>query len=259
LDVLAHLSHPFPGGALNPLNEVMNLRITLIKAGKMVSLCAATVVLLELFVFLGPASAQEDVASAIRRYKEREFSTGYYEEYEAKPFRSRPLVGVSAVKTKPFPYTSTGAQIRVRSRLADSHRAIKFYENLKCEYCHMKETKDVHTVLANLTCRQCHGGEPIASIDHFYSPLNPIRKHAYVCAKCHEGAGASFADYVVHEPDAGSSTTRTSFPALYYSYWFMIFLLGATLAFFVPHTAMVIARELFKKKEKGEVEASDAH
>ena len=237
----------------------MNLRRTLMKAGQMVSLCAATVVLLELSVFLGPASAQEDVASAIRRYKEREFSTGYYEEYEAKPLHLRPMVGVSAVKTRPFPYTSTGAQIRVRTRLADSHRAIKFYENLKCEFCHMRETKDIHTVIANLTCRQCHGGEPIASIDHFYSPLNPIRKHAYVCAKCHEGASASFADYVVHEPEAGSSTTRTSFPALYYGYWFMMCLLGGTLAFFVPHTLMVICRELFKGKGKGGVKSSDAH
>jgi len=99
----------------------------------------------------------------------------------------------------------------------------------------------------------------VASIDHFYSPLNPIRKHAYVCAKCHEGGGASFASYVVHEPDAGSSTARTSFPALFYSYWFMLLLLGGTLAFFVPHTMMVILRELFKKNGKGKEEASNAH
>jgi hypothetical protein len=222
-------------------------------------LLASTVLLLELFLLLGPAPAQEDVASAIRRYKEREFSTGFYEEYEAKPLHLRPLVGVSTVKSRPFPYSSTGAQIRIRSRLVDSHRAIKFYKNLSCEYCHMAETKDIHTVRANLTCRQCHGGEPIASIDHFYSPLNPIRKHAYVCAKCHEGASASFANYVVHEPEAGSSTTRTSFPALYYGYWFMMCLLGGTLAFFVPHTLMVICRELFKGKGKGGVAASDAH
>jgi len=182
------------------------------KARKMVSLWGATVLLLELFVLLEPAPAQEDMASAIRRYKEREFSTGYYEEYEAKPHGLLPRVGVPGVKARRFPYSSAAAQIRIRTRLADSHRSIKFYKNLNCDYCHMQETKDIHTVRANLTCRQCHGGEPIASIDHFYSPLNPIRKHAYVCAKCHEGAGASFADYVVHEPEAGSSTTRTSFP-----------------------------------------------
>jgi hypothetical protein len=39
----------------------------------------------------------------------------------------------------------------------------------------------------------------------------------------------------------------------------MLCLLGVTLAFFVPHTMMVIVRELFKKKGKGREEASDAH
>jgi hypothetical protein len=35
-------------------------------------------------LFLPPVvSAQEEVTSAIRRYKQYEFSTGYYEEYEA--------------------------------------------------------------------------------------------------------------------------------------------------------------------------------
>ena len=31
--------------------------------------------------------AQEEVASAMRRYKDLEVSTGYYEEYEVKPRR----------------------------------------------------------------------------------------------------------------------------------------------------------------------------
>ncbi len=36
------------------------------------------------------ASAQEEVTSSVRRYKDREASTGYYEEHEAKPRRQRP-------------------------------------------------------------------------------------------------------------------------------------------------------------------------
>jgi len=196
--------------------------------------------------------AQEEVASAIRRYKEREVSTGYYEEYEVKPRRMRPLIGVPGVARGVFPYSPSAAQVRVRTRLTDSHRAIKFYQNLRCEYCHVNETKDIHTVRANLTCRQCHGGEPIASIGHFYSPMNPIRKHAYVCAKCHEGASASYASYVIHEPPAGSVTARTGFPLLYYTYWFMLVLLVGTLAFFIPHSFLVGLRELFKKKRKAE-------
>jgi hypothetical protein len=114
----------------------------------------------------------------------------------------------------------------------------------------VKETMDIHTVRANLTCRQCHGGEPIASLAHYYSPMNPIRKHAYVCSKCHEGASASYASYVVHEPAPGSSDARKAFPGLYYAYWFMLLLLAGTLAFFIPHSFFVGLRELFKKKRK---------
>jgi len=204
-------------------------------------------------LFLPPAvSAQEEVTSAIRRYKQYEFSTGYYEEYEAKPRRQRPLVSVPGVSQGLFPYSPSGADVRNRARLADSHQGIKFYDRRRCEECHVKETMDIHTVRANLTCRQCHGGEPIASLEHYYSPLNPIRKHAFVCAKCHEGASASYAAYVVHEPAPGSSEARTTFPGLYYAYWFMLLLLAGTLAFFIPHTFFVGLRELFRKQRKEE-------
>ena len=196
--------------------------------------------------------AQEEVTSAIRRYKQYEFSTGYYEEHEAKPRRQRPLVSVPGVSQGLFPYSPSGAEVRNRARLADSHQGIKFYDRRRCEECHVKETMDIHTVRANLTCRQCHGGEPVASLEHYYSPLNPIRKHAFVCAKCHEGASASFAAYVVHEPAPGSTEARKTFPGLYYAYWFMLLLLAGTLAFFIPHTFFVGLRELFRKKRKEE-------
>ena len=198
------------------------------------------------------ASAQEEVASAIRRYKAYEASTGYYEEYEVLPRRQLPLVSVPGVRRGLFPYSPTAASVRNRSRLADSHLGIKFYERRRCEACHVEQTRDIHTVRANLTCRQCHGGEPVASINHYYSPLNPIRRHAYVCAKCHEGASASYASYIVHEPAAGSSLARTSFPVLYYAYWFMLILLVGTLTFFIPHSFLVGLRELLSKKRKAE-------
>jgi hypothetical protein len=175
-----------------------------------------------------------------------------YEEYEVLPRRQLPLVSVPGVRRGLFPYSPTAASVRNRSRLADSHLGIKFYERRRCEACHVEQTRDIHTVRANLTCRQCHGGEPVASINHYYSPLNPIRRHAYVCAKCHEGASASYASYIVHEPAAGSSLARTSFPVLYYAYWFMLILLVGTLAFFIPHSFLVGLRELLSKKRKAE-------
>ena len=194
------------------------------------------------------AEAAEEVASAIRRYKEREASTGYYEDYEMRPRHERPFVEIPGVKRGIFPYSPTSAQVRIRTRLADSHLGIKFYANRRCEDCHVRETKDIHTVRANLTCRQCHGGEPVASIAHYFSPMNPIRKHAYVCSKCHEGASASYASYIVHQPDPGSLEAKKNFPVLYYTYVFMLVLLIGTLAFFIPHSLFVGLRELFEKK-----------
>jgi hypothetical protein len=80
--------------------------------------------------------------------------------------------------------------------------------------------------------------------------MNPIRKHAYVCAKCHEGASASYASYIVHEPPAGALETKKSFPILFYAYWLMVLLLAGTLAFFIPHSILVGIRELFRKRGK---------
>jgi hypothetical protein len=213
--------------------------------------------LLQVVFFCTVVSAQEEVASAIRRFKEREASTGFYEEYEVLPQRQRPLVGVPGVRQGIFPYSPAGSRARSRVRLPDAHQGIKFYRNLRCQYCHIKETTDIHTVRANLTCRQCHGGEPIASVDYIYSPLNPIRRHAYVCAKCHEGAGASFASYVIHEPNPALASTFKSFPYLAYVFWFMVVLAAGTFLVFLPHTAMWGIRELFIKKEKPEVESED--
>jgi hypothetical protein len=206
-----------------------------------------------------PAGGQEEVASAIRSYKEREASTGYYEQYEMRPRRQQPLMEIPGVQRGRFVYSPTAAQTRIRTRLADSHQNINFYSIQRCETCHPDQARDNHTLRANITCRQCHGGEPIASINHYYSLMNPIRKHAYVCAKCHQGASASFAAYIVHEPAPGSTIARFKFPALYYAYWFMLVLLVGTLSVFIPHSVLVGLRELFVKKRKDAHDADIAH
>ncbi len=140
--------------------------------------------------------------------------------------------------------------MRIRTRLADSHQGIKFYQNRRCEDCHIEQTRDLHTVRANLTCRQCHGGEPIASMEHYFSPMNPIRRHAYVCAKCHEGSTASYAGYVVHEPNPALASTFKNFPVLSVAFWAMVAIAVGTFVLFLPHTIMWGIRELFMKKEK---------
>jgi len=210
----------------------------------------ATTVLLALILLASLAFSQEEVASPIMRYKQYEASTGYYEEYEVLPQRRRPIISVPGVARGVFPYSPGAAQVRIRTRLVDSHWGIKFYQNLRCRTCHMEQTRDIHTVRANLTCRQCHGGEPIASIQHYYSPMNPIRKHAYICAKCHEGAGASFASYLVHPPNPFLASTRKDLPVLFYAFWTMMVIASVTFVIFLPHAVFWGLRELFTKKEK---------
>jgi len=204
------------------------------------------------------APAQEEVTSSVRRYKDREASTGYYEEYEAKPRRMRPFVGVPGVLRPSFPYSPKAAKTRIRTYLADSHRGVNFYELRTCVECHPDEARHVHTTRGNLTCRQCHGGEPIASIAHYYSPMNPVRRHAYVCSKCHEGSSISFATYVVHEPKAGSPETRKTFASLFYANWFMYLLVVGTLGFFILHTFIWVGKESYhavREKMQPEPEA----
>ncbi|MBW1980045.1 MAG: hypothetical protein JRJ12_02385 [Deltaproteobacteria bacterium] len=224
-------------------------------ASKLRFMALGITVFLALLILPEVVGAQEEVASAIRRYKEREASTGYYEKYEVLPRRQRPLVGVPGISRGLFPYSPSAAEVRVRTRLADSHRGIKFYRRRRCEDCHIIETRDIHTTRANLTCRQCHGGEPIASINHYYSPLNPIRRHAYVCSKCHQGSSASFASYVVHTPNPTLVSTKKTFPALFYAFWIMVVLAVGTFVVFLPHTVLWGIRELFVRKGKTEGES----
>ncbi len=193
-----------------------------------------------------PVSAQEEVTSKIYRYRER-VATGYYEGYEVSPRRARAIVKRQGIERGLFPLGRSAATVRTRARLADSHRGLNFYERSTCIECHPEQARNLHSVRAEITCRQCHGSEPIAAINHYYSPMNPIRRHAYVCSKCHEGANSGFAGFYVHEPIGTSLSTLETFPLLFYTSWGMLFLLVGTLAFFVPHALMVGLRELLEK------------
>lgn len=196
------------------------------------------------------AGAQEEAASAIRRYRDREASTGYYEQYEVRPRRMRPFVEVPGVQGGVFSYSPAVAEPIAHSRMADSHLGVPFYAEKSCASCHPQQAQDIHTVRANLTCRQCHGGEPIAGINYFRSPMNPIRRHAYVCAKCHPGANASYAAYVVHEPRPSRAATLKTFPVLAYAFWAMAAIAAGTFLLFLPHTFLWGLRELFVRKER---------
>ncbi|QJB55577.1 cytochrome c3 family protein [Pseudodesulfovibrio sp. zrk46] len=194
-----------------------------------------------------PCAAQEELAGA-DRYRMREASTGYYQEYEVMPSRGSPFVQWSGAKQPAI----TGGRGSVATFAVDAHAMVPNYKHQRCVSCH-KETarNNRHTTRMNIACRQCHGQDPIAGINHYFSPLNPIRRHAMVCAKCHQGASGSFAMYVVHEPPPLMAGTAKSFPVLYWAVWIMVVIAVGTFALFLPHTGLWMLRELFSSKEKG--------
>lgn len=135
--------------------------------------------------------------------------------------------------------------VRKTSFKTDAHAGVANYSPRSlCTDCHRNHSRDMHMTRMGITCVQCHRDEPIAGVYHYYSAMNPIRRHAYVCAKCHEGATPSFASYVVHEPNPLAAATRADFPALFYATWFMVILAGGVFIFFIPYVALWGLREL---------------
>ena len=134
----------------------------------------------------------------------------------------------------------------------DAHEGVADYSpEVRCQKCHIPQTKDLHGLRMGITCVQCHRDQPIAGIFHYYSPMNPIRRHAYICAKCHEGATASFATYVVHEPRPLVGNTADSFPLFYYAVWFMVILAVGVFVVFLPYVTLWGVRELIEMFSKG--------
>ncbi len=192
------------------------------------------------------APAQEEVASASRRYKEREARSGYQEAYEVKPWRQTPWCGAEMLR-RPAP-----SGIYKRKPVSSANRAPpwKTYTRVwglrpaALPGLPRGAGRPQSYRAANLNCRQCHGGEPIAGINYYFSPLNPIRRHAYVCTKCHEGATASFATFMVHEPSPGALSTKKPFlPSITLTGSCLSLIVG-TLGFFGAHPDMVV-KEIF--------------
>ena len=123
----------------------------------------------------------------------------------------------------------------------------KYSARSLCIDCHRNHTRDMHIVRMGITCVQCHRDKPIAGIYQYYSAMNPIRRHAYICAKCHEGATPSFASYVVHEPNPLSLEAKQDFPLLFYGTWVMVILAGGVFGFFIPYVAVWGIRDLVAK------------
>ena len=197
-----------------------------------------------LFVPAG-ADAESGRVSNMGEYSEAAASNGYFREGEALPGAYQLYLQGDEVRGGFLGLGPGGGPLKRESFSADAHDGVRDYRPQRaCTACHQDLDRNMHTTRTAVTCRQCHRGQPIAGVHHYYSPLNPIRRHAYVCAKCHQGATANFATYLVHEPDPIAASTADSFPLLFYAVWVMAILAGGVLIFFVPYVSLWGVRDL---------------
>lgn len=219
---------------------------------KRIGLLSGVVLLLTMEALAQPSFAQEQ--PRLRLFRERQISSGYFEEVDVSSPFYLPLVGGPKPGRRYINLPPrSGTYRRWRTFLADSHYGIKILKLQKCQDCHPQQSHDNHTVRAKITCFQCHGDEPIAGINHYFSQMNATRRHSYVCAKCHEGANNSFATYVIHSPNPAQAGTRESFPILFYAFWMIVAVAVGTFALFLPHTLLWGYRDLVtaQRKEDG--------
>lgn len=188
--------------------------------------------------------AQKEVTSKIYRYQGREKSTRRYEKYEVKPRLYLPHIDRRRPRTELVTLAPTAERVRFRKYLADAHVGLRFYQRRTCIRCHPSQARSLHSIRAKISCRQCHGDEPIPGNNHYNAPMHPRRRYAFICAKCHAGSSPSFATYRVHEPSPLSFETLKTFPVLFYVFWSMVVLAVGTFVVFLPHTLMWGIREL---------------
>ena len=190
-----------------------------------------------------PLRAQKEVTAPVYRYGQKEVVTRHFEAHEVSPRPRVPVDKGPILRKGLITLSPTAGKIRHRSSMADSHLGLRFYQYRSCTDCHRRQARNLHRMRAKISCRQCHGPEPIAGIKHYYSPMHKRSRHAYVCSKCHKGASNAFAKYVIHEPNPAHLATRDAFPLLFYVFWLMVAIAAGTFAAFLPYTVMLGVRE----------------
>lgn len=200
-----------------------------------------------LLLAAGPSVAQTETGEG-----QELAGTGYFRDQDTLPGSYRLYLQQPKTLDWLWAMGPIRQDIRRSSFAADAHENVpKYSARSLCIDCHRNHTRDMHIVRMGITCVQCHRDKPIAGIYQYYSAMNPIRRHAYICAKCHEGATASFASYVVHEPNPLSLEAKQDFPLLFYGTWVMVILAGGVFGFFIPYVAVWGIRELVGRLVKG--------
>ncbi len=100
-------------------------------------------------------------------------------------------------------------------------------------------------------CYDCHGAHDIRSVD---DPESRMSRENIVatCGKCHPGSHRRFAGYLTH----ATHRDRNKYPALYYTFWTMTYLLVGTFGFFGLHTLAWLPRSWkLRRQLRAELEA----
>lgn len=151
--------------------------------------------------------------------------------------------------------------VRKDSTADDIHAKVPgFSPGRRCLSCHEGQDENLHYERTKLVCRTCHGTGIYEGIRNPASVMYQENRHK-VCATCHEGATASFATYMIHEPSPLAAETRVDFPALYWATLLMVILAGTVFAVFLPYTALWAVRDIgqwMKRKQAKDVMADGA-
>jgi len=115
------------------------------------------------------------------------------------------------------------------------------------ETFHGKVSKLGYTAAAK--CYDCHGAHDVLPV---WDPKSHLSRQNIVktCGQCHPGSHRRFAGYLTH----ATHHDRDKYPALFYTFWFMTFLLVGTFGFFGLHTALWLPRSFQAMKERKKME-----
>ena len=133
----------------------------------------------------------------------------------------------------------------------------------ECGTCHapLYETY-LHTYHGKVTqlgsalaarCSDCHTAHANLPPTDDASSVHPSNLVA-TCGNCHEGANASFVQYIPHP----RHDDRARFPQLYWPWLFMSILLFGTIGFFGLHSVLWLGRSLIERGSAGAVHAPAA-
>ena len=135
----------------------------------------------------------------------------------------------------------------------------KFQIINQCGGCHEKVTETYfdtfHGKVSKLgydvaaKCYDCHGSHDILPV---WNPKSHLHRDNIVqtCGQCHPGSHRRFAGYLTHathhDPD--------KYPILYYTFWFMSFLLLGVFIFFGIHTLLWLPRSIKERQRRKKLE-----